>query len=89
MQLNAGLEYLHGLLPIEVVITDESGAAPLEIMKSVLMMTTVTTSLLVKIPILSQFPNIVIIRGIEELQRDLESPEQTPVVVEFESHLLK
>ena len=47
MQLNAGLEYLDSLLPVEVVVTDEVGDAALEILKSVLMMTTVTTSLLV------------------------------------------
>ena len=64
MQLNACLEYLDGLLPVEVVITNEGGHAPLEIMKPVLMMTTVTTSLLVKVPILCQFPNIVVIRSI-------------------------
>jgi len=64
MQLNAGLEYLDGLLPVEVVIADKVADAPLEILKSVLMMTTVTPSLLVKIPILCQFPDIVVIRGI-------------------------
>jgi hypothetical protein len=47
MQLNADLEYLHGLLPIEVVIADEGGHAPFKILKSVLMMTTVTTNLFV------------------------------------------
>ena len=47
MQLNADLEYLHGLLPIEVVVGNEGSHAPFEIMKPVLMMTTVTTSLLV------------------------------------------
>ena len=47
MQLNADLEYLHGLLPIDVVVSNEGGHAPFEIMKSVLMVTTVTTSLLV------------------------------------------
>ena len=64
MQFYASLEYLDGLLPVEVVITNEGGHAPLEIMKPVLMMTTVTTSLLVKVPILCQFPNIVVIRSI-------------------------
>ena len=53
MQLNACLENLDSLLPVEVVVGDESGHAPLEIMKSVLMMTTVTTSLLVQAPILN------------------------------------
>jgi hypothetical protein len=43
----ADLEYLHGLLPIEVVIADEGGHAPFKILKSVLMMTTVTTNLFV------------------------------------------
>ena len=47
MQLNAGLEYLDSLLPAEIIVTNECSHAPFEIMKSVLMMTTVTTSLLV------------------------------------------
>ena len=47
MQLNADFEYIDGLLPIEVVVGDESSHAPFEIMKSVLMVTTVTTSLFV------------------------------------------
>ena len=47
MQLNAGLEYIDSLLPVEVVVSDEGGDAPFEIMKSVLMVTTVTPSLLV------------------------------------------
>ncbi len=47
MQLNAALENLDSLLPVEVVIADEGGHAPFEILKSLLMMTTVTTSLLV------------------------------------------
>ena len=45
MKLNTDLEDLDGLLPVEVVVTDESGDAALEIMKPVLMMTIVTTSL--------------------------------------------
>ena len=64
MQLNAGLEYLDGLLPVEVVVGDEGSHAPFEIMKPILMMTTVTASLLVQVPIFSQFPDIVAIRGI-------------------------
>ena len=64
MQLNADLEYLDSLLPVEVVVSDEGGHAPLEILQPVLMMTTVTTSLLVKVPIFSQFPNIIVIRVI-------------------------
>ena len=47
MQLNAGLEYIDSLLPVEVVVADEGGHAPFKIMKSVLMMTAVTASLLV------------------------------------------
>jgi len=31
MQLNADLEDLHGLLPVEVVVADEGGEASLEI----------------------------------------------------------
>ncbi len=31
MQLNASLEYLDGLLPVEVVVTNEGSHAPLEI----------------------------------------------------------
>ena len=52
MQFYASLEDLDGLLPVEVVVTDECGDAPLEILKSVLMVTTVRASLLVKVPIL-------------------------------------
>ena len=44
MQFYASLEYLDGLLPVEVVITDEGSHTPFEIMKPVLMMTTVTHS---------------------------------------------
>ena len=44
MQQNASLEYIHSLLPVEVVITDESGHAPFKIMEPVLMMTTVAPS---------------------------------------------
>ena len=64
MQQNAGLEDLDSLLPVEVVVGDEGSHAPFEIMKPVLMMTTVTASLLVKVPILCQFPDIIVIRGI-------------------------
>jgi len=44
VQLNADLEDLAGLLPVEVVVSNEGGQAPLEIMKPVLMMTTVAHS---------------------------------------------
>jgi len=64
MQLNADLEYLDGLLPVEVVVGDEGSHAPFKIMKPVLMMTAVTASLLVKIPLLCQFPDIVAIRSV-------------------------
>jgi hypothetical protein len=47
MQPNADLEDIDGLLPVEVVITNESGHAALEILKPVLMVTAVTPSLLV------------------------------------------
>ena len=41
--LNADLENLHSLLPVEVVVADEGGDASLEIMKPVLVMTAVTS----------------------------------------------
>ena len=47
MQLNTDFEYLDGLLPVDVVVTNEGSHAPFEILKSVLMMTAVTPSLLV------------------------------------------
>ena len=47
MQQNASLEYLDSLLPVKVVIADKVADAPFEILKSVLMVTTVTASLLV------------------------------------------
>ena len=47
MQLYADLENIHSLLPIEVVVGNEGSHAALEIMKPVLMVTTVTASLLV------------------------------------------
>ena len=47
MQFYASLEDLNSLLPVEVVVADESGDAPFKILKSVLMMTTVTTNLFV------------------------------------------
>ena len=64
MQLNTDLEHLDGLLPVEVVITDEGSHTPFEILQPVLMMTTVATSLLVEVPIFCQFPDIVGIRSI-------------------------
>ena len=64
MQFYASLEDLDGFLPIKIVVTDEVGHAPFEIMKPVLMMTTVATSLLVEVPIFCQFPDIVGIRSI-------------------------
>ena len=42
MQLNADLEHLDSLLPVEVVVADECGDTPLESMKPVLMVTAVT-----------------------------------------------
>jgi len=74
MQLNAGLEYLDSLLPVEVVVADEGGDAPLKIMKSVLMMTTVTTSVLVKVPVFCQFSNIIAIRSVLRSYRRIWSP---------------
>ena len=74
MKLNACLEDLHGLLPVEVVVGNESGHAPFEIMKSVLMMIAVATSLFVKIPILCQFPDIIVIRSIMLSYRRIWSP---------------
>ena len=47
MQLNASLEHLDGLLPVDVVVTNEGSHAPFEILQPVLMMTAVTTSFLV------------------------------------------
>ena len=47
MQQNASLEYIDSLLPVEVVVADEGGHAPFEIMKPVLMVTAIATSLLV------------------------------------------
>jgi len=64
MQLNACLENLDSLLPVEVVVADEGSHAPFEIMKPVLMMTTVTTSLLVEVPEFCQFPDIIAIRSV-------------------------
>ena len=37
MQQNTGLEYLDSFLPIKVVVTNEGGDAPFEILKPVLM----------------------------------------------------
>ena len=45
MQLNAALEDLDGLLPIEVVVTNEGSHTPLKIMQPVLVVTAITTSL--------------------------------------------
>ena len=47
MQLYADLEYVDSLLPVEVVVADEGSHASLKILKPVLVVTTVTTSLLV------------------------------------------
>ena len=71
MQQNASLEYLNSMLPVDVVVANECGDAPFEILQPVLMMTTVTASLLVKVPILCQFPDIVAIRSIVRSYRRL------------------
>ena len=47
MKLNACLKHIHSLLPVEVVVANEGGHALFEIMKPVLVVTTVTTSLFV------------------------------------------
>ena len=47
MQLYADFEDIHSLLPVKVVVADEGVDAALEIMESVLMVTTVTASLFV------------------------------------------
>ena len=47
VQLNAGLENLDSLLPVEVLVTDEGVDAPFKILKPVLMMIAVTPSFLV------------------------------------------
>jgi hypothetical protein len=44
MQLYADLENIHSLLPVEVVVTDKSSQRPFEIMKPVLVVTTVISS---------------------------------------------
>ncbi len=44
MQQNASLEYLNSLLPVEVVVANECGDAPFEILQPVLMVTTVISS---------------------------------------------
>jgi len=64
VQLYTCLEDLDSLLPVEVVVADESSHAALEIMKPVLVVTTVTASLLVEVPIFCQFPDIIVIRSI-------------------------
>jgi hypothetical protein len=64
MQLYADLEDLHRLLPVEIVVADEGGEAALEILQPIQVMSTVATSLLVKIPILRQFPDIIVIGSI-------------------------
>ena len=50
--MNASLEYVDSLLPVEFVVSNEGGHALFEILQPVLMMTAVTTSLLVKVAIL-------------------------------------
>jgi len=47
VQLNADFEYIHSFLPTKVIVSDEGGHAPLEILKPILMVTAVTASLLV------------------------------------------
>ena len=68
MQFYASLEDLDSFLPIKVIVTDEGGHAPLKILQPVLMMTAVTTSFLVKVPIL---PDIIVIRSIEWSYREI------------------
>ena len=71
MQFYASLEDLDSFLPIKVIVTDEGSHAPLEILQPVLMMTTVATSLLVKVPIFSQFPDIIVIGSLLRSYREI------------------
>ena len=90
MQFYASLEDLDGLLPVEVVVTDEGRHAPLEILQPILMMITVATSLLVKGTKTLSIPWHRRHKKLSgELQGNLKPPDQTPVVVEFEAYQLK
>jgi len=71
MQFYASLEDLDGFLPIKVIVTDESVDAALEILQPIQVMSTVATSLLVKVPIFSQFPNIIVIGSILRSYREI------------------
>ena len=71
MQLYADFEYIYSLLPVEVVVGNKGVDAAFEIMKPVLVVTAVAASLLVEIPVFSQFPDIIVIRSIVRSYREI------------------
>ena len=71
MQLNATLEYVDSLFPVEVVISDESGDAPFKILKPVLVVTTVISSPSVPVTLMNH--NLRLDRLSPTLFRNLKS----------------
>ena len=79
MQLNADLEYLDSLLPVEVVIGDEGSHAPFEILKPVLVVTTVISSPSVPVTLMNH--NLRLDRLSPTLFRNLKSFwEDSPII---------
>ena len=71
MQQNASLEYLNSLLPVEVVVANECGDAPFEILKPVLVVTAVTS--LPSVPVTFMNHNLRLDRLSPTLFRNLKS----------------
>jgi len=79
MQQNASLEYLDGLLPVEVVVADEGGQRPFEILKPVLVVTTVISSPSVPVTLMNH--NLRLDRLSPTLFRNLKSFwEDSPII---------
>ena len=64
------------LLPIEIVVTDEGVDALLEIMRPILVVIAVTTSLFVEVPEFNHYRHK---EHCVELQENLKLPDQIPV----------
>ena len=84
MQFYAGFEDLNGFLPIKLVMVNQILDAPLEILKSVLVVMPIATSFLTQVPVFRSIPEYHLHKKHpEKLQKNLKIPDQTPVVADF------
>ncbi len=79
MKLNASLEYLDSLLPAEIIVADKGGQRPFEILKPVLVVTTVISSPSVPVTLMNH--NLRLDRLSPTLFRNLKSFwEDSPII---------